>query len=39
VWLNHIEGFFGIPAKQSLSITDFATKRALQKHLVAYVGA
>lgn len=36
-WLNQIEGFFGILAKQSLSITDFASKRALQDHLVAYL--
>lgn len=38
-WLNQIEGFFGILAKQSLSITDFASKRALQEHLVAYLRA
>ena len=38
-WLNQIEGFFGILAKQSLSITDFASKRALQDHLVAYLRA
>lgn len=38
-WLNQIEGFFGILAKQSLSITDFASKRVLQDHLVAYLRA
>jgi transposase len=38
-WLNQIEGFFGILAKQSLSITDFASKRALQEHLVTYLRA
>jgi transposase len=36
-WLNQIEGFFGILTKQSLSITDFPSKRALQDHLVAYL--
>jgi transposase len=38
-WLNQIEGFFGILAKQSLSITDFASTRALEDHLVAYLRA
>jgi transposase len=38
-WLNQIEGFFGILAKQSLSITDFASKRALKDHLLAYLRA
>ena len=39
-WLNQIEGFFGILTKQSLSITDFASKRALQDHLlIAYLRA
>ena len=36
-WLNQIEGFFGILAKQALSLTDFASKRALRDHLVAYL--
>lgn len=36
-WLNQIEGFFGILAKQSLSLTDFQSTRALQDHLVAYL--
>lgn len=38
-WLNQIEGFFGILAKQSLSVTDFPSTRALQDHLLAYVRA
>lgn len=38
-WLNQIEGFFGILAKQSLSVSDFASTRALQDHLVAYLHA
>lgn len=38
-WLNQIEGFFGILAKQSLSITNFASKRALEDHLRAYLRA
>lgn len=38
-WLNQIEGFFGILAKQSLSVTHFASTRALQDHLIAYLRA
>jgi len=38
-WLNQIEGFFGILTKQSLSVTDFPSTRALQAHLVAYLRA
>jgi transposase len=38
-WLNQIEGFFGILTKQSLAITDFPSKRALQDHLCAYLRA
>ncbi len=38
-WLNQVEGFFGILAKQSLYITHFASKAALRKHLVAYLRA
>jgi transposase len=38
-WLNQIEGFFGILAKQSLSVTGFPSKRALQDHLMAYLRA
>ena len=37
-WLNQIEGFFGILAKQSLSVTDFASKPA-PDHLIAYLRA
>ncbi len=36
-WLNQVEGFFGILAKQSLSQTDFPNKRALRDHLRAYL--
>ena len=38
-WLNQIEGFFGILTKQSLAVTDFQSKQALQAHLVAYLRA
>jgi hypothetical protein len=37
--LNQIEGFFGILAKQSLSLTNFASKQALEDHLRAYLRA
>lgn len=36
-WLNQVEGFFGILGKQSLSMTDFHSKRALREHLDAYM--
>jgi len=36
-WLNQVEGFFGILAKQSLSETDFASKHQLRKHLSDYM--
>ena len=36
-WLNQIEGFFGILAKQSLSVTDYPSKRALREHLDQYM--
>lgn len=36
-WLNEVEGFFGILAKQSLSLTNFPNKRALRDHLDAYM--
>ncbi len=36
-WLNQVEGFFGILGKQSLSATDFPSKRALRDHLDAYM--
>ncbi|MEO8605160.1 MAG: IS630 family transposase [bacterium] len=38
-WLNQVEGFFGILSKQSLSQTDFPSKRALRAHLSAYMRA
>lgn len=38
-WLNQIEGFFGILAKQSLSLTNFPSTQALRAHLVAYLRA
>jgi transposase len=38
-WLNQIEGFFGILTKQSLAVTDFHSKQALQDHLAAYFRA
>jgi len=36
-WLNQVEGFFGVLAKQSLSLTDHASKKALREHLAAYM--
>lgn len=36
-WLNQVEGFFGILAKQSLSLSDHQSKRALRDHLNAYL--
>jgi transposase len=36
-WLNLVEGFFGILAKQSLSLTDFPSKKALREHIEAYI--
>jgi transposase len=36
-WLNQVEGFFGILGKQSLSATNFPTKRALREHIAAYM--
>jgi transposase len=38
-WLNQVEGFFGILGKQSLSLMDFYSKRALRDHLGAYMRA
>lgn len=38
-WLNQVEGFFGILGKQSLSLTDFPSKKALRDHLAAYMRA
>jgi transposase len=36
-WLNQVEGFFGVLGKQSLSETDFLSKKALREHLAAYM--
>jgi transposase len=36
-WLNQVEGFFGILGKQSLSTTDFKSKKALRDRLRAYL--
>ena len=38
-WLNQVEGFFGILGKQSLSMTNFPSKRALRDHIAAYLRA
>lgn len=38
-WLNQVEGFFGILAKQSLSVTNFPSARALRDHLAAFIRA
>src|SRR5258705_1296637 len=38
-WLNQVEGFFGSLGKQSLSLTDFYSTRALREHLAAYMRA
>jgi len=38
-WLNQVEGFFGIFGKQSLSRTDFPSKKALREHIAAYMRA
>ena len=36
-WLNQVEGFFGILAKQSLRAADFPSKKALRAHIEAYI--
>jgi transposase len=36
-WLNQVEGFFGILGKQSLSASNFPSKRALREHIAAYM--
>lgn len=36
-WLNQVEGFFGIFSKQSLSVTDLPSKKALREHIGAYM--
>jgi transposase len=38
-WINQVEGFFGILGKQSLSITDFPSTKALRDHITAYIRA
>jgi transposase len=38
-WLNQLEGFFGILTKQSLSESDFPSKKALIEHIAAYMRA
>ena len=38
-WLNQFEGVFGILTKQSLSVTDVPSTRALMDHLRAYLRA
>jgi transposase len=38
-WLNQVEGFFGILTKQSLSLTNFPSKKALRDHLDAFMNA
>lgn len=38
-WLNQVEGFFGSLTKQSLSVTEFPSKKALRDHLAAYMRA
>lgn len=36
-WLNQVEGFFGVLSKQSLSLTDMPSKKALREHIAAYM--
>jgi transposase len=36
-WLNQVEGFFGILAKQSLRATDFLNKKQLREHIASYI--
>lgn len=36
-WLNQVEGFFGILGKQSLSVSNFPSKRALRDHIAAFM--
>jgi transposase len=38
-WLNQVEGFFGILGTQSLSVTNFPSKRVLRGHLAAFMRA
>lgn len=36
-WLNQVEGFFGILTKQSLSLTNFPSKKALREHIESFI--
>ena len=36
-WLDQVEGFFGILAKQSRRATDFLSKKHLRQHIAAYI--
>ncbi len=38
-WLNQVEGFFGILTKQSLSLVDFPSKKALREHIERYIAS
>jgi transposase len=38
-WLNQVEGFFGILAKQSLTLVNFASKAALREHIERYMAS
>ena len=38
-WLNQVEGFFGILAKQSLYLADMPSKAALRHHIEAYLAS
>ena len=38
-WLNQVEGFFGIFAKQSLRATEFLSKRQLRQHIASYIAS
>src|SRR5512143_1053676 len=38
-WLNQVEGFFGILGKQSLSLANFESTRALREHLGVFMRA
>lgn len=38
-WLNQVEGFFGILGKQSLSLTNFPSKRILREHIAAFMAS
>lgn len=38
-WLNQVEGFFGIFAKQALSMNDFPSKAALRGHIDAFMAS